>query len=71
MDPDERFERGWLAALYLLGRRGDDLDLPGPASPKTDATRKALKHHDRSARARALAPELARLIREMEARQRA
>lgn len=72
ISPDEsraRFERGFVAMSYWLGRRGTDLldplVMPGVA---TRALAKALDHADRAARATALAPEVARLGAAIDAR---
>ena len=63
------FERAFVAASYLLDRRGDDLlsGLPDPGREARGLAR-ALGAAERSARATALAPELARLVQALEAR---
>ncbi len=61
------FELGYLAAEYLVGRRGDDLgqdlELTCPASERLQT---ALRHPERAVRAQALAAPLARLIAHLE-----
>lgn len=63
------FERGFVAASFLVGRRGDDL-LSGLAAPTGSARALAaeLAAPDRAARAQALAAELGRLVQGLEQR---
>ena len=65
----EAFQRGYVAAAYLLGRRGVAL-LDGLATPsrRASALASALGSADRNTRAAALAPELAALTRALEVR---
>ncbi len=66
---DDAFQRGFVAAAYLVGRRGKGLldGLPNPTA-RTRALAGQLGHADRAARAAALAPELAALMRSLESR---
>lgn len=63
------FERAFVATSYLLERRAEALLTALPdAGNEARALAKALSAPDRSARAAALAPELARLVQALEAR---
>lgn len=61
---DEAAHAAYVATGYLLGRRGREL-LFGVVEPRAQAAHLAarLGHPDRTTRAHALAPELARLTR--------
>ncbi len=65
----DAFQHGYVAAAYLLGRRGVALldGLPNP-SARVSALAAALGHADRGVRAAALAPELAALTQALDAR---
>lgn len=61
----DQFGRAYLATLYLLGERGDDL-AEASGSLQSTALFRALTNEDRSHRAAALARELARLALALE-----
>jgi hypothetical protein len=66
-EPD--FERAFVACCYFLGARGDDLAAPlGPPSPVVLETLARLRHEDRQRRAEALAVEVGRVVRALDAR---
>ncbi|MCB9585497.1 MAG: hypothetical protein H6718_08870 [Polyangiaceae bacterium] len=70
MTPEhDGFQRGFVAAAYLIGRRGKGLldGLPEP-SARTKSLASQLAHPERQSRAAALAPELAALIRSLDSR---
>ncbi|MGE0324432.1 MAG: hypothetical protein AB7K71_13815 [Polyangiaceae bacterium] len=70
MSPEnDGFQRGFVAAAYLVGRRGKGLldGLPEPTA-RTRALATQLAHPDRQTRAAALAPELAALMRSVDSR---
>ncbi|MCA9632301.1 MAG: hypothetical protein KC766_31830 [Myxococcales bacterium] len=70
MGPEnDGFQRGFVAAAYLVGRRGKGLldGLPAP-SARTRALAGQLAKDDRQTRAAALAPELGALIRSLDSR---
>ena len=64
----ERFATAYVAASYLLERRGDALldGLPSSSRAKNLATE--LSRDDRAARAQVLAGELSRIARSLEER---
>ena len=67
-----RFARACLAVQYLLGRRGDELQVPvGLSQADQVACSKLLRqlsHSERVFRARALASEVAVLVQALQAR---
>jgi hypothetical protein len=66
-EPD--FERAFVALRYFVGARGDDLALPlGTPSPAVRETLARLRHEDRQRRAEALAVEVGRVVRALDAR---
>lgn len=63
------FERAFVAVRYFVGARGDDLAAPlGPPSPVVVETLERLRHEDRQRRAEALAVEVGRVVRALDAR---
>ena len=61
MSEREELERGWLAASYLLGRRGETLDLPfDEPSARGRAMAEELRGGASERRARCLAGEIGR-----------
>lgn len=63
------FERAFVAMCYFGGTRGDALLEPlGDASPAAERLVRRLSHEDRRERALALADELARIARALDAR---
>lgn len=59
----DAFERAWIAAAYLCGRRTTELtEGLNPQCPGALRLVRALSHEERSARARVLAAELGRII---------
>lgn len=70
MGPDhDGFQRGFVAAAYLVGRRDKGLldGLPAP-TPRTRSLAEQLANPDRQTRAAALAPELAALMHSLDSR---
>ena len=71
LEPEARaaFDRAYVAVSYLLERRGSDLlaGLDVPSAAAVELARR-LSHKEREARARVLAPELARLTAALDAR---
>lgn len=66
-EPD--FERAFVATRYFVGARGDDLAAPlGAPSPIVVETLARLRHEDRQRRAEALAAEVGRVVRALDAR---
>jgi hypothetical protein len=66
-EPD--FERAFVAVRYFIGARGGDLAAPlGSASPVAAETLARLRHEDRRRRAEALAVEVGRVVRALDAR---
>jgi hypothetical protein len=66
-EPD--FERAFVAMRYFVGARGADLAEPlGPSSPVAAETLGRLRHEDRQRRAEALAVEVGRVVRALDAR---
>jgi len=66
-EPD--FERAFVAMRYFVGARGHDLAEPlGPPSPAVTETLARLRHEDRQRRAEALAAEVGRVVRALDAR---
>jgi hypothetical protein len=66
-EPD--FERAFVAMRYFIGARGDDLAEPlGPSSPVAVETLGRLRNEDRQRRAEALAVEVGRVVRALDAR---
>jgi hypothetical protein len=65
-DPD--FQRAFVALRYFLGARGDDLAASLGSAPAAASTLERLSHPDRQRRAEALAAEVGRLVRALEAR---
>jgi hypothetical protein len=67
------FGRGFVATQYLLGRRDRDLLVPDGLSSSAQVACQALINHlsgaDKAARARALAPELALLVKALQRRE--
>ncbi len=61
------FQRGFMTAGYLLGRRGEALvhGLDEPL-PRSESFARVLSHPEREIRAAALAPEIAALLRALE-----
>lgn len=68
-DPEARAQQAFVAVSYILGQRGEAL-LDPLAQPTLAARRVGarLAHSDRHTRARALAAEIARVVRALEAR---
>ena len=64
----ERFATGYVAASYLLERRGEALLDGLSASTSAEALMRELSHADRAVRAKVLAGELARIARSLEQR---
>ncbi len=64
----QRFERAFVAASYLCGRRGPELceALPAP-DPTAQKLAQRLAHPDRATRAQVLAAELGPLVQALEA----
>jgi hypothetical protein len=66
-EPD--FERAFVAFRYFLGERGADLAAPlGVGSGVVAETLARLRHEDRQRRAEALAVEVGRVVRALDAR---
>ncbi len=66
-EPD--FERAFVALRYFVGARGDDLASPlGPESAVVAEALARLRHEDRQRRAEALAVEVGRVVRALDAR---
>lgn len=66
-EPD--FERAFVALRYFLGERGAELAAPlGAESPVVAETLARLRHEDRQRRAEALAVEVGRVVRALDAR---
>jgi uncharacterized heparinase superfamily protein len=66
-EPD--FERAFVAMRYFVGARGDDLASPlGAQSTVVTETLARLRHDDRQRRAEALAVEVGRVVRALDAR---
>jgi uncharacterized heparinase superfamily protein len=66
-EPD--FERAFIALRYFVGARGDDLAAPlGGESTVAAETLARLRHEDRQRRAEALAVEVGRVVRALDAR---
>jgi len=67
------FVRGLICAQYLLGHRNAELlpsiELPAPARASGETLVKYLSHPERTARARALAAEVAVLARALQNRE--
>jgi hypothetical protein len=62
------FQRAFVAVRYFLGARGVDLAAPlGDATAATE-TQRRLGHPERERRAEALAAEIGRIVRALEAR---
>jgi hypothetical protein len=65
--------RGFVATQYLLGRRNSDLALPEglPATARVtcETLVQQLRSPDKATRARALAPEIALLVRALQQRE--
>ena len=68
-DTPERFEHAFVAASYLLGRRGHDLLQPlGTSHQSTNLLARGLGRLDQQGRAQLLAAELARIAHALERR---
>ena len=68
---EDSFQCGLLTACYMLGARGDELReslTPSPSSELASRLLRALSSEGQEARAKALAPELARLLQSTEER---
>jgi hypothetical protein len=66
-EPD--FERAFVAMRYFVGARGDDLAAAlGEQSPVVAEALTRLRHEDRQRRAEALAAEVGRVVRALDAR---
>jgi hypothetical protein len=67
------FGRGFVATQYLLGRRDRQLSLPDGLSDSARRACQTLVHQlsgaDKASRARALAPELALLVKALQQRE--
>ena len=64
----ESFATAYVAASYLLERRGDALLDGLPTSPRAQALATELAHDDKVVRAQVLAGELSRIVRSLEER---
>lgn len=68
-----RFTRAFLGMQYLLGRRGSELQLPRGSDPLVASDAQALlgqlAHQEQELRARALAGEIAALVRALQERE--
>ena len=62
------FQRAFVAMRYFLGARGEGLGAPLGEAPAARTTEERLAHPDRERRAEALAAELGRVVRALEAR---
>jgi hypothetical protein len=66
---DPEFERAFVAVRYFVGARGEDLAAPlGASSPTVVETLSRLRVEDRQRRAEALAAEVGRVVRALDAR---
>lgn len=67
------FGRGFVATQYLLGHRDRELTLPSALPPAANGFCETLVQHlrvpDKAARARALAPEIAILVKALQQRE--
>jgi hypothetical protein len=59
-DAQQRFERAFVATLYLLGERGERL-APGELGPEATALARTLSSASKETRALGLAREMARI----------
>ncbi len=62
------FQRAFVAVRYFLGARGAGLGAPLGEADAAKLTEKRLAHPDRERRAEALAAEVGRVVRALEAR---
>jgi hypothetical protein len=62
------FQRAFVAMRYFLGARGEGLGAPLGDAPEATATEARLAHPERERRAEALALEIGRVMRALEAR---
>jgi len=66
---EPEFERAFVALRYFVGARGDEVAAPlGSGSVVGAETLTRLRHEDRQRRAEALAVEVGRVVRALEAR---
>jgi hypothetical protein len=65
-DPD--FQRAFVAMRYFLGARGEGLGAPLGDAPAARLTEERLARPERERRAEALAAEIGRVVRVLEAR---
>jgi hypothetical protein len=61
------FQRAFVAVRYFLGAREGELGAPLGAAPEAEAVARRLAHADRQKRAEALAAELGRVVRALDA----
>ncbi|HTQ07689.1 MAG TPA: hypothetical protein VMI54_27720 [Polyangiaceae bacterium] len=62
------FQRAFVAVRYFLGARGEELGAPLGDATAAAVTEQRLAHPDRERRAEALAAEIGRVVRALEAR---
>ena len=62
------FQRAFVAVRYVLGARGEGLGAPLGDASTAAVTEKRLAHADRERRAEALAAEIGRVVRALDAR---